>query len=221
MKIAVIGLGTFGKAVALRLGRGGAEVIAIDTNLDLVEDVKNDVGLAVKLDATDERDLRSQEVDRVDVLVAAIGNFEANELVVVLAKRFGIRRVIAMARSDVHARILKLIGADDVVQPEEEAADKVSQTLLLPDLKSYFELIEGYSIAELSAPPAFHGRTVADLDLRKRFAVNLVAVKRQAGKGMTVNPVPLPGDAIQPGDILAVAGSDASIRRMLREAGQA
>ena len=94
MKCAVIGLGEFGKALAIKLASRGAEVIAVDTNIDLVEDVKNDVSLAVKLDATDERDLISQGVHKVDVIVASLGNnFEVNALIVVMAKKFGIPKI--------------------------------------------------------------------------------------------------------------------------------
>ena len=91
MKVAVVGLGLFGKHVALDLARTGADVIAIDSNLDLVDDVKDEVALAVKLDATDEKELRAQGVHEVDVLVASIGdNFEANQLLVIVAKQLGI-----------------------------------------------------------------------------------------------------------------------------------
>lgn len=221
MKVAVIGLGQFGKSVALRLSRAGVDVIAVDTNMDHVEDVKNDVSLAVRLDATDERDLRSQGIDTADVLVAAIGdNFEANQLVVVLAKRMGIKRVIAKAASPIHERILRLIGADEVILPDEEAAERVSQRIAQPSLKSYFELIDGYSIAEVASPASFHGKSIAELDLRKRFEVNLIAIKRVEADREDINPVPLPGDVIKPGDILAVAGSDSSLQKLLQIAGE-
>src|SRR5687768_13809831 len=98
MKAAVVGLGLFGKSLALKLAQAGAEVIAIDSKMDLIDDVRHDVAVAVKLDATDERELRAQGVHQVDVLVASIGdNFEANQLVVILAKKMGIKRVLARA----------------------------------------------------------------------------------------------------------------------------
>lgn len=215
MKIAVVGLGQFGKSLATRLSRRGAEVIAVDQDLELVEDVKNDVALAVKLDGTDERDLRAQGIHQVEALVAAIGNFEANQLLVVLAKRFGIARVIAKASGPVHERILRLIGADEVVLPEVEAAEKVSQRLLRPDLRSYFELIEGYSIAEFEAPASFHGKSLADLALRKNHRVNLIAIRRKEGDRETVNVVPLPADVVRSGDVLTVAGADGDLRKLV------
>ncbi len=221
MKVAVIGLGQFGKSLAVQLAKAGAEVIAIDSDMEVVDDVKNDVALAVKMDATDERDLKSQGVQKVDVVVASIGDFEANQLVTVLAKRFGVSRVIARAASPTHARILKLIGADDVILPEDEAASKLTQRLMLPSLHNYFELIEGYSVAELAVPETFHGKTLQELDLRRRFGVNLIALKRKGTDRTLVDPVPAPTEILRPGDVIAVAGADASLAKMLDMAKQA
>lgn len=221
MKVAVIGLGQFGKSLALQLAKAGAEVIAIDSNMDLVDDVKNDVALAVKMDATDERDLRSQGVAKVNVVVASIGDFEANQLVTVLAKRLGVPRVLARASGETHARILKLIGADEVILPEVEAASKLTQRLLLPSLRNYFELIEGYSVAELEVPESFHGKTLAELDLRRKHGVNLIALKRKGPDRGTVDPVPAPTEVLRAGDVIAVAGADAALAKMLDLAKQA
>jgi trk system potassium uptake protein TrkA len=119
MKVAVVGLGLFGKSIALKLAAAGAEVVAIDAKRDLVDDVKDGVAVAVKLDATDEKELREQGVHQADLLVASIGDdFEANQLLVILAKRIGVKRVVARAPSETHAKILRMIGADDVVLPE-------------------------------------------------------------------------------------------------------
>lgn len=131
MRVAVVGMGIFGRALAIDLARAGAEVVAIDNDMDLVDDVRDDVTLAVCLDATDEKELRAQGVHKVDVLVASIGNdFEANQLLVVLARELGIPRVVARAPSKNHARILTLLGAHEVVLPEVEAAERMARGLL-------------------------------------------------------------------------------------------
>ena len=211
----MIGLGQFGKSLAIQLAKAGAEVIGIDSNFELIDDVKNDLALAVKMDATDERDLRSQGVHKVDVVVASIGDFEANQLVTVLAKRMGVPKVIARSASEVHERILKLIGADEVILPEVEAATKLTQQLMLPSLRNYFELIEGYSVAELEVPESFYGKSLRDLDLRKMFGVNLIALKRKRQDRETVDPVPPPTEVIEKGDVMAVAGADAALAKLL------
>lgn len=131
MKVTVVGMGLFGNALALDLARAGIEVIAIDNELGKLYGVRDEVALAVALDATDEKALRSQGVHNADVLVACIGNnFEANQLLVVLAKKMGIAKVIARAPSPNHARILTLLGADEVVLPEIEVAERMARKLL-------------------------------------------------------------------------------------------
>jgi len=131
MRVAVVGLGLFGRALAVDLARAGADVVAIDSDQALVDDVRDEVALAVCLDATNERELRAQGVHKVDVLVASIGNdFEANQLLVVLARELGIPRVVARAPSANHARILKLLGAHEVVLPELEVAERMARALL-------------------------------------------------------------------------------------------
>lgn len=218
MKVAVIGLGLFGRSLAVNLAQAGVEVIAADADMKLVDDVKDSVTVAVKLDATDERELRAQGIHEVDVLVASIGDdFEANQLLILLAKQMGVKRVLARTPSPAHARILKLIGADEVIMPEVEAAADAARKLVEPSLKGYFELIQGYSVAEIDAPSEFHGRTLAELDLKRRYRVNLVAItRRQNGAGPpTINAVPLGTELIQRGDVLAVAGRDEDLKALL------
>ena len=131
MRVAVVGMGLFGRSVAVDLARGGAEVIAVDENLELIEAVRDEVSVAVSMDATDERALRAQGVHEVDVLVASIGdNFEANLLVVLIGKELGIPRVLARAPSPRHAQILRKVGADEVVLPENEAAERTAKAML-------------------------------------------------------------------------------------------
>jgi trk system potassium uptake protein TrkA len=219
MKVAVVGLGLFGKSLAVNLARSGAEVIAIDSNPELIDDIKDEVSLAVGLDATDERELRAQGVHEVDVLVASIGDdFEANLLLVLLGKQMGIRKVVARAPTPVHEKILRKTGADEVVMPEVEAARDAARLIVQPSLKGYFELIEGHSVAEIDAPASFFGKTLVELDLKQKYKVNLVAITRPSATDTgkpTINVVPLGTDIIEKGDILAVAGRDEDIKRLI------
>ena len=123
MICAVIGLGDFGRAAAIGLARAGAEVIAIDRNMDRLSLVQNEVALAVQMDATHRDALESQGLARADVLIAAIGqNFEAQVLMVVHARNLGIKRIVARAVTEDHRRVLQAVGADEVFNPEEPAA---------------------------------------------------------------------------------------------------
>jgi trk system potassium uptake protein TrkA len=213
MKCAVIGLGEFGGSAAVGLFRRGAEVIAVDTNMDRVNSVKDEVSLAVRLDATHEDALKSHGLGEVDVLIAAIGNnFEAQVLVVVHAKEHGIKKIIARATTPDHIRVLKAVGAHEVFNPEETAARWMVQKLLIQNVSNYFELAEGFSVVELNTPPSIVGKTIEQLNLRRRFRINLVAIKRTTtdSKGRALeqfDPVPLPTEAIRERDVLTLVGS--------------
>jgi trk system potassium uptake protein TrkA len=131
MKIAIVGMGLFGRALAVQMARSGAEVIVIDTNIELIKALRDEVALAVCMDATDEIEFQAQGLDKVDVLVASIGNnFEANQFVVMLAKQFGVKRVIARAPSQRHEKILRMLGADEVLLPEVQAGESLGHRLL-------------------------------------------------------------------------------------------
>lgn len=224
MKCAVIGLGQFGRAAAIALARNGAEVIAVDSDMELVDEVKDQVSLAVRLDASHEGALEAHGIGETDVLIAAIGrNFEAQVLVVVHAKRMGIPKVVARATTPDHKRVLQAVGADEVLNPEEEAARRMVQRLTIPNITSYFELVEGFSVVEIDAPTGTVGKTLEELDLRRRFRINLVAVKRMGagpnGEKVTraFNPVPLPDEEIETDDVLALVGSDLDLAGFMAE----
>jgi len=222
MKCAVIGLGDFGRAAAIGLARSGAEVIAVDRNMDRLNLVKDEVTFAVRMDATHADALAAQGIGEADVLVAAIGqNFEALVLVVVLARRMGIKRIVARAVSEDHRRVLEAVGADEVFNPEEEGARNMVQRLTISGIRNYFELADGFSLVELEAPAGTVGRTLRELDLRQRFRVNLVAIKRMASgpQGVAVvkefKAVPMPDDVIEAKDVLALAGSVLDLARFV------
>ena len=224
MKCAVIGLGEFGMAAALGLAKDGVEVIAVDLNMDRVNAIKDQVALAIRMDASHENALHAHGIDEVDALVAAIGaNFEAQVLVVVHAKQLGIKKIVARATSTDHRRVLKAVGADEVFNPEEEAARWMVQRLLITNISSYFELAEGFSVVEVKAPPGIVGKRLEELNLRRKFRINLVALKRMetTPHGETVvkkfNPVPLPAEVIQQNDVLAIVGSVIDLANFMGE----
>jgi trk system potassium uptake protein TrkA len=224
MKCAVIGLGEFGQAAALGLASNGVEVIAADINMDRVNGLKDRVAMAVRLDASQEDAMRAHGMADVDVLIAAIGaNFESQVLVVVHAREFGIKHIVARASSADHRRVLSAVGAHHVFNPEEEAARWMVQRLLITDISSYFELADGFSMVEVNAPRRVVGQTLEQLRLRRRFRINLVAIKRMevSPTGEKVlkqfNPVPSPEEVIQPDDVLAMVGSVVDLANFMGE----
>lgn len=225
-KIAIIGLGRFGMEVARRLGASRMQVIAIDRSLQLINEIKDDVEVAVRLDSTDEQALRSLEVDKMDTCVISIGeNFEAALLTTVLVKKLGVKRIICRAQTEFHAEIFRQIGADEVIQPETQAGEHLARRLANPHIDDLVRLAEGFTLIELKTPGAFCGKTLKQLELRAKFNVNLVAIKRhkdvETENGTEVKEeiisVPRPDDVIQPGDVLVVVGTDKSLSRLPKE----
>ena len=180
-RIAVIGLGRFGMALARNLARLGVQVIAADRNMQLVNEIKDDVDLAVRLDSTDRDALDAQDIDKVDVCVVSIGeNFEASLLTTVILRKLGVPQIICRAQTTFHAEIFRQIGADEVIQPETSAGEQMARRLANPRLNDVIDIAEGYSIVEIEAPKSWWGTGLKDLGLRTKFDVNLVAIKRQA-----------------------------------------
>ena len=218
-RFAVIGLGRFGKRLAILLSDAGAEVIAVDIDRDLVDQVRDNVTVAVVLNATDPEALRSQGIDRVDVAIVGMGDaFEDTVMTTVLLKQLGVARVISRAATEIRASILRRVGADDVVNPERESAHRWCNQLLAPEIVSQFELGEGFSLAQIVAPESFYGKTLAELSLRQKHNVNIVAIRRKDStedfdeEREAVISLPMADTLIKPGDLLLLVGSDESMR---------
>lgn len=217
-RFAVIGLGLWGMRLARLLADAGAEVVAVDRKRDLVEQVRDKVALSVCLDSTDVEALKAQGIDKVDVAIVGIGTaFEDAVLTTVLLKQLGVPRVVARAATRIRGQIFSKIGADDVVNPEQESADRWRNRLLAPSIMERIELAEGFSLAQLGAPKSWFGKTLGDLEVRRRFRVNVVAIRRSVEETdeqglkhtrQTVLSVPMADTEILEGDVLLLIGSD-------------
>lgn len=213
-------------ALARQLKRGGAEVLAIDSNGSLVDEIKEDVDLAVRLDATDETALRSQGVAEMDIAVVAIGeNFESGLMTTVLLQQMGLPRIVCRAQTKTHAEIFRRIGATEVIQPETLSGEHLAHRLANDHIENLITLAKGFTLIEMRAPKEFCGKSLQELALRNRYEINLVAIKRREVKdtaGLTTTheeiiAVPKPTDAIQPDDLLVVVGSDQALSQLPRE----
>lgn len=220
-RIAVLGLGRFGMNLARILEANRVEVIAVDRNHRLVDEVKDDVTLAISMDSIDEDALRSHEIHQADVCVVAIGeNFEASLLTATALKKLGAKYVIVRAQTATHAEIFRRLGADEVIQPETEAGRQLARRLANPRLEDLIELSEDFAIIELRAPVAFHGKTLEQLALRSKYRVNLVGVKRlvepkEEGEQPKYSIfAPQPGYTIHPDELLLLVGSDKALKSL-------
>ena len=222
-KFAVIGLGRFGQKLAASLTMNEAEVIAIDLNREIIEQIRDQVTYAVRLDSTDEDALRSQNVDKVDVAIVGIGQsskgFESSVLTVVNLKAMGVPLIYARAESLMQGQVLSKVGATEVIYPEIESAQRWAYKLISPQIMDKLDFAPGYSIASMLAPESFNEKTVLDLRLRQKYRVNLVSIKRGEKSGIAdeIINVPLAETIIYEGDILMVAGKDADLARLPHE----
>ena len=227
LRLAVIGLGRFGMQLTRSLTEAGVDVVAVDNTRDHVEQARDHATLAIRLDSTDEEAMRSQGLEDVDVGVIGIGHdFEAAALTTVVLKSLGVRKVITRASTTTQARILRSIGADDIVYPEGESATRWANQLLMFRVRSLVELGEGHSLVWITAPEAWHDKTPTELKLRQKHHVNLVAISRvvkpdeeEDALRRTTAAILVPGadDQILPEDVLILAGANEALSTLPTE----
>jgi trk system potassium uptake protein len=210
----VIGLGQFGMSVARALAARQVEVLAIDVDEERIRAASSFAAEAALFDATSEDALARTSPERRDVCLCAIGD-EAKEdsiICTALLKQMGAKRVIARANDDLHARILTLVGAHHVVNPEREFGDRFANQILHEGIRGEMPLGEGVLITELAVPAAFVGHSLGDLALPRRFGVTVVAI-RKASTGAVLMPT---ADArVDESDVLVVVAKDAAVARMM------
>lgn len=178
-KFAVIGLGRFGGKIARQLARRGAEVVAIDEDEDKVEVLKDDVAMAITLDATDINSLKSFKIEEMDAVVVAIGeNFEALILTVVNLLELKIKRIIARSGSHHQKMILEKLGIAETLSPEEEVGIIVAERLVHPSVKTFLQLPDGYEIAEIQAPKGIINQTIERIEFDTKYNLTLITIKR-------------------------------------------
>jgi len=209
---AVIGLGKFGFHVAKTLAERGMEVIAIDSDEDRVKEISEFVTQAYILDATDEKALREAGIKAVDVAVVSVGeNLEANLMIVMLLNELGVKEIVAKAINPLHGKMLEKLNVSRVIYPEMEMAIRVANSLIAKEIIEEIYLTENYSIFEIKVPQFMVGKTLAELNLRKKYEINVLGVKRE--NSVIINPV---GEfMLQDGDILIVLGNINNVMDLL------
>jgi trk system potassium uptake protein TrkA len=227
MLFAVIGLGRFGFKLATTLAEKGAEVLAIDIDRELVEEIKDLVSQAVCLDSTEEKALRAVGVQDVDAAVVAIGvNIEASILTTAILRRLGVGRIIGRAMTKLQGQILQEVGARKVIYLEDQMGEEVARSLIAPHVREHITLGTGHSLVELVPRKAFVGRTIAEIDFRARYGVNIIAIEKRIPRvtergentyDVKVNDLPSPHDRIEEGDILVVVGSNEKIEELMEK----
>ncbi len=224
-RYAVIGLGRFGMTVAKILAENGMEVIAIDKKQDLVNEISSLVTLAVCIDSTDENALRTQNLNETDAVIIGIGNnIEECILTAAILKKIGVGIIYAKVESQLHGRILELIGVQHTLLPEEMVGTQLAKTLISRNVLDYVNLSSGHIVVELIAPKEFVGKPLQDLALPTQRGVNVVAIKysylavTEDGRNVIekrLNDIPGANDIVNEGDVLILLGPKGNIDRLI------
>ena len=209
--IIVLGLGRFGYAVATRLAQKGAYVTAVDSNYKTVEKIASLVSSSVQADITEEQALKSLGINNYDAAIIATGSdLEASIEATLICKDSGINQVIAKASSESHARILEKIGADYIVFPEADTAERLARSLVGPNLLEVIEFSDEFSIIEIKAHKSWLGKNLIDLDFRNEYQMNVVAFERDGQMIIDFDP----SLEIEENDILVLIGTSENAKEL-------
>lgn len=207
-QFAVIGLGRFGTELVKALSESGKDVLAVDDNEECVQEIMPYATHAVTADGTDENALKTLEMSSFDAVVVAIGDVQASILTTMILKELGVGFIVAKACNDRHKKVLEKLGADYVLVPEADMADRVANRLINARITDLMEVNDNYSIVEVDVPESWAGKTLAELDIRRSYKVNVILVLA-GGEEVIASPG---GDTVfSPGDHVVVGGTNDDI----------
>jgi trk system potassium uptake protein TrkA len=209
----VIGLGIFGINLVSALYEGGFEVIAIDKNKDAVQKAKDCSTKAIVADGIDKEVMEMIGVQQDDVAIISFGeDLAASTLITLHLKQLNVRTIIVKAPNEEHKLILEKVGATEVVIPEKEMARKVAKSLISPNVLDYLPLSDDYMISELAPPNSFLGKTIAELQLRGKYHIEVIAIRDIISD--RIHMVPPANFVIKDGEVLIVVGKEKDIQKI-------
>jgi len=209
-QFAVIGLGRFGGSICRELVEQGMEVLAMDKNEDRVNEFASIATHAVIADTTDENILKSLGIRNFDHVIVAIGeDIQSSILTTLMLKEIGVNHITVKAQNDYHEKVLLKIGADYVIHPERDMGKRIAHYIVSNNILDYLELSDEYSIVEIKVNELLAGHTIVELDVRAKYGLNIVAIKR----GTEIIVSPQADDPLQKDDILIIIGADSDINR--------
>ncbi|PKN74505.1 MAG: potassium transporter [Candidatus Cloacimonetes bacterium HGW-Cloacimonetes-2] len=224
-KYAVIGIGRLGYTVATILAENGMDVIAIDKNKDLIDEISGKVTTALCIDSTDESALRSLGLNEVDAVIIGIGtNIQESILTAAILKKIGVGIIYAKVESQLHGRILELIGVQHILLPEEMVGNQLAKSLISRNILEYINLSSGHIVVEMVVPKAFVGKTLQELALPSARGINVIAIKynylsvTEEGKNVIekrLNDMPGANDIVEEGDVLILLGPKGNIDKLI------
>ena len=213
MKFLVIGLGSFGSHVAKTLYEKGNEVLAIDKDEKRIEDIKTSVSRAVSMDAANKENLQAMGIQDMDVVIVSSGpDMESSILTTLFLHEIGAKRIVAKALTEDHAKILRAIGATQVIFPEKDMAIRTALKLSSPNMLEFLPLISGVIIEEIAAPERFIGKSLKELDLRNKYGIQVIAIKELIPEKTLF--IPRADFVIKDSDVLVIMGEEKQLAKI-------
>ena len=212
-KYAAVGLGSFGYYIAKSLFEEGNEVVAIDSDKDKVQAIAPYSTNAIVMDATDKKKLKVLGLEDMDAVVVSTGDkISVSILICFYLREMGVKHILCKAEDDDHGEILKLVGANEIIRPDKDMAYRITRRLSKPNVLNFIPLEKGYDIIQVNPPPVFVGKSLVELDLRKKHGVHIIAIKETDSEKMKLVP---PADyMIRATVILIILGKDEDIEKI-------
>lgn len=208
---AVFGMGSFGESVAVALQDLGCEVIAVDNDMEKIEDIADSVSYAMRADFGEPEVIRSLGARNLDgVIVAVAENMEASVMATLVSKEMGVPYVMSKAKNELHATVLRKIGADAVIFPENEMGKRIAKTLASANFTDWLALSPDYSIIEVPTPGKWVGKSLIELDVRKHYGINVVAVKQGEHVEVSVDPAM----SLEADMVLVLVGANEALEKL-------
>ena len=227
MKIIVIGIGSFGSSLAMKLTDMGHEVIGVDRLMERVNKLKEFLSHVICLDSTDPHAINNLPLAEADIIVISIGKDEgASILTTAVMKKKKVKRIVVRAESEVHNMVLEAMRIDEIIHPEVEAAGKLANQLVLKGVVDSFTVTEEYSLIEALVPPHFQGKKLIDLGLKKKYAVVILAIlsgeslngnNSKSTKNRDLKEIANAETVLQEGDIMVMFGKLSKIKKLLEK----
>ena len=212
-RVVVIGLGIFGLNIVRELYAGGFEVIAIDKNKEAIQRVRECSTKAIVADGTDREIMDEIGIQEDDIVIISFGeDLAAATLTTLHLRQMKIKTIIVKAPNEEHKLILEKVGATEVMIPEKEIAHKVAKSLISPNVLDYLPLSDDYMISEVAPPNSFLGKSIAELQLRARYHIEVIAVRDVVSNKITM--VPKADFVIKDGEVLVIVGKEQDIQQI-------
>lgn len=206
----VAGLGRFGKSVAITLEKMGYDVMAMDSDEEVVQDLSDTLGYVVCGDCSDEKSLAAIGAGNADIAVVSVGDLSASLMTTLLLKEMGVKKIVVKALGSVHGKMLQKIGADKIIYSEKEMGIRVAHNLISPGIVDYIEMENNITILSIHVPAEWVAKSILDIDIRRKYNITVVAIKRQGE--MFVNP--RPDMKLDAHDMLIILGDSESVKRV-------